>query len=193
MTQLFLPGLEPEAGPRALRQPPASLHRPAMAGYPHVSGRLRSAEAKRIGRAGEALVDSTLQRFGFESFEAPEDAPYDRVVGMRDAHEMLRILGTMQIKTTTEAVDGVYRFKMVCGFHRSPQGQRSYGVDAFDFAALVILPHNAVFFTSQKAEIHRVPVGDLPGLIARPQTSLLATLGLPALPSPLEPEPGAGF
>jgi hypothetical protein len=192
MTQLFLPGFEP-ALPHPARLPRAAPRCPPLANYPHVSGRLRSVEAKRIGRAGEALVDSTLQRYGFECFEAPEDAPFDRIVGLRDAHEEFRLLGTMQVKTTTEAADGFYRFRMSCGFHRSPQGRRSYGAEAFNIAALVILPHNAVFFTAEKAEMHRIAVPELAGLIARPQASLLAALGLPALRSPLEPDVGPGL
>jgi hypothetical protein len=178
--QFFLPGLAPvEATPLSLlpRLGVPDLCLPALFDYPFVEGQVRSANAKAIGRAGEVLVDSTLIRLGFESFAPGEDQGYDRVIGLNDPLACtLRLLARVQVKTTTCLSGDAYSFPMSCGYRGSPQGRRGYGEDAFDIAALVILRHNAIFFTAEKRPTHVIPRALVPMLRDKPQSTLLPAL-----------------
>lgn len=177
--QMFLPGLAPvQPAHPVLRTesalPDVSL--PALFNYPDVAGTVRSRGAKAIGRAGESLTDAVLFRLGLESFAAGEDAGYDRLIGFNHPATGFVRLATAQIKTVTQATNGHYRFNMTCGYRGSPQGRRSYPEDAFDIAALVILPRNAVCFTYEKWPVHKIAVSEVTELVARPQDSLLRAL-----------------
>ncbi len=85
---------------------------------------------------------------------------------------------TIQIKTVTAAKNGVFTFNMQQGYRGSPQGRRGYAADAYDIAALVILPHNAVRFTTEKLDRHTVRVAEIRHLAAFPQRTLFEALGL---------------
>ncbi|SOB95234.1 hypothetical protein [Rhodobacter maris] len=167
MSQLVFPGLLPPLAPSA----PLPFGAPSpLIRYPDVSGPVRATYAKRIGAAGEKLVDSLLTRWGFYVVAAPESEPYDCLVFVAD--ELLR----MQIKTVTHPRAGWYRFAMEQGYRRSPSGRRTYEDDAFDIAALVALPENVVFFTTEPRKQHRFPVSDVFNLRARPQVSFLEAI-----------------
>lgn len=178
--QFYLPGMEP--APRNLLRLSlpgslAGLPLPPLFNYPDVDGADRSLHAKAIGRAGECLLDSLLVRLGFESLAVGENRGYDRVIGLDipDAC-VLTLLARVQVKAATTATNGYYRFSMSCGYRGSPQGRRANADDAFDIAALVILAHNAVYFSAEKRGVHEIPVSAVPQLIAHPQDSLLRAL-----------------
>ncbi|OYU20088.1 MAG: hypothetical protein CFE34_01820 [Rhodobacteraceae bacterium PARR1] len=166
--QLSFPGLLAE--PPVLPEPQALL--PALIHYPHVPSAVRCGHAKAIGKAGERLVDSLLLRWGFRSIEADESEAFDRFLPHQEA--LLRL----QIKTVTQAHQGCFSFAMQQGYGPSPQGRRDYAEDAFDLAALVILPANAVAFTARKLPVHRVSAAVIPRLQERPQETLIAALSL---------------
>ncbi len=180
MTQFFLPGFQPP--PSDTSDDPAPIGpfaaQKALASYPNVSPHVRSVHGKIIGRAGEEFVSSILCRLGLEVFPASDDQPFDRLarfvlddgVTIRDVR--------IQIKTVTAAKNGVFTFNMQQGYRGSPQGRRHYGADAYDIAALVILPHNAVRFTAQKRNTHTVRVAEIRHLAAFPQRTLFEALGL---------------
>lgn len=179
-TQFYLPGMEPAPrtlSPLSLSGALAGLPLPPLFNYPDVHGADRSLHAKCIGRAGECQLDSVLIRLGFESLAVGENLGYDRIIGLNLPHAgALTLLARVQAKAATKATNGYYRFSMSCGYRGSPQGRRAYADDAFDIAALVILPHNAVYFTAEKRGVHEIPVSAVPQLIARPQDSLLRAL-----------------
>ena len=165
-SQLVLPGLFSPLSP-SLNQVSGF---PALVDYPHVSGRVRAQEAKRIGAAGERLVDSYLIRWGFHPFEAPESEPFDRLFLVSD--HLLR----MQVKTVTYPKGRAYLFPMEQGHTKCVGGRHKYAHGAFDIAALVILPEDAIYFTSEMRGIHRVAISELPHLRARPQASCLTAI-----------------
>lgn len=138
--------------------------------YPDVPGPVRSAHAKRLGRAGERLVDSYLERWGFDCCEAPECQPFDRYLMLPE--RSLRL----QIKTTTLPEGSCYRFNMQMGYRPSPQGRRHYDTGSYDLAALVVLPANAVAFTADQRTCHRIPIAELTRFAEDPQRSLLEAL-----------------
>lgn len=161
----------------------------ALEAYPHVSSRTISRYAKRIGRAGEHLVDSILTRYGDHILTAPEDEPFDRLVRRGDRHV------TIQVKTSARAVDGFYKFSMKRGYSGSPKGIRSYGAGDYDIAALVALPENVVFFSADRRESYRISLDQIAGLRAHPRASYLCALeeiGLlePGMSEGAPPEPG---
>ncbi len=142
----------------------------ALEDYPHVSPKTISRHAKRIGRAGEFLVDSILTRYGDLILSAPEDQPFDRVIRRGDQ------LVTLQIKTSARAVDGFFRFSMKKGYAGSPGGIRSYGASDYDIAALVALPENVVLFSADRRESHRIGLDQIDALRAAPRASYLRAL-----------------
>ena len=183
MTEQFhLPGLAPV--PRAV--PTATtcltpahdtgLPLPLLFSYPQVSGPMRSRHAKSLGRAGESLFDSLMFRLGLESFAPGENLGFDRVMAVDSPVHGLTNLARVQIKTVTEAEGGFYRFTMSCGYRKSPQGRRAYQGGAFDIAALVILPRNAIFFTAEKRPQHQIHLTEVARLQDDPQESLLRAL-----------------
>ena len=82
----------------------------------------------------------------------------------------------LQVKTVTQARQGCFTFAMQQGYSPSPQGRRDYAADAFDLAALVVLPANAVAFTARKLPVHRISVASVARLQERPQETLIAAL-----------------
>ncbi|MEX1234986.1 MAG: hypothetical protein WEB56_08380 [Roseovarius sp.] len=161
----------------------------ALEAYPHVSAGTISRHAKRIGRAGEQLVDSILTRYGDHILAAPEDEPFDRLVRRGDQHVKI------QVKTSARAVGGFYKFSMKRGYSGSPKGIRSYGVDDYDIAALVALPENVVLFSADRRESHRIGLDQIEALRAQPRASYLRALeeiGVlePDEPEGMPPEPG---
>ena len=173
--QLLLPGLTPAAPP-----PPAPPSDDLMM-YPEVPSGTLSRHAKLLGRAGEALVDSFLGRWGLLSLPVPECQPFDR---------LLVIGGTAlraQIKTASVARDGHFNFEVSHGYRGSPTGVRGYAAGSFDLLILVMLPHNAVMFSADLGRRHRIAVTDIPRLQAAPRASLgraLVDLGLDAATCP---------
>ncbi|WP_131725672.1 hypothetical protein ACTTAL_07215 [Rhodobacter capsulatus] len=164
MSQLVLPGLlPPPAAPDPLPfgAPSPLIH------YPDIPGSVRANYAKRLGAAGERLVDSYLIRWGFHLIEAPESEPYDRMIFVND--DLLRL----QIKTVTHAVSGAFRFSMEQGYRKSPGGRHQYQSNAFDLAALVILPENVVRFSAEPRRCHRIPASEIAYLRRKPQASFL--------------------
>lgn len=186
MTQLHFPGFLPPVPPAPVVPPSRSpfAAQIALAAYPRVPGTIRASFGKNIGRAGEEFVASILSRFGFENFPAPEDQPFDRLVRFTPDGGASTSDARIQIKTATAHQNRSYTFSMQRGYRGSPQGRQSYGDDAYDIAALVILPRNAVFFTAEKATQHRIHLSEVPGLINQPQRSLFTALGLPHPASP---------
>lgn len=177
--QCFLPGFAPEPSTDARDLPPdmrSGLRLPPLFRYPRVSGDLRSRYAKCLGRAGESLFDSLIFRLGLESFVPGENLAYDRIIMLNCRGRRPFPLATVQIKTVTAAEDGLYHFNMSCGYRKSPQGRRSYEDAAFDIAALVILPKNAVWFTAAKRAHHSIHVSEVPCLQDDPQRSLRQAL-----------------
>ena len=171
--QMLLPGLDP-APMLSTRRSRADLST-----YPHVDPMVLQTQAKEIGRAGELLAHSVLIRLGEQCYTAGEEAAFDLLLMRPEA--ALRV----QVKTTTNARDGVYRFRMQKGYRGNPAGVRLYAPGDYDLAALVILPHDAVLFTAAKQEIHMVPCRSVGALRARPYASLqqaLQDLGLPVSP-----------
>lgn len=165
--QPLLPGLDPVCPMPGTdpATPPATLW-----SYPDCAALTLQQNAKAIGHAGELLVDSVLARIGLHSSSVSEGLPYDRLLLING--DGIRI----QVKTTTNAHAGAFRFSATQGYHRSPTGVRPYTEDAFDVLALVVLPENAVFFTASKAVTHAIPAQIVPMLRARPQITLAQTL-----------------
>ncbi|MFD0859240.1 hypothetical protein [Roseovarius aquimarinus] len=154
----------------------------ALEAYPDVSATTICRHAKRIGRAGEHLVDSILTRYGDHILAAPEDEPFDRLVRRGDRHV------TIQVKTSARAVDGFYKFSMKRGYAGSPKGIRSYGANDYDIAALVALPENVVLFSADRRESHRISLDQIQALRERPRASYLRALEEIGLIGPDEPE-----
>lgn len=154
----------------------------ALEAYPHVSARTICRHAKRIGRAGEQLVDSILTRYGDHILAAPEDEPFDRLIRRGDRHV------TLQVKTSARAVDGFYKFSMKRGYAGSPKGIRSYEAGDYDIAALVALPENVVLFSADRRESHRIGIDQIQALRAAPRASYLRALEEIGLLEPDEPE-----
>lgn len=177
-TQLHLPGFAPAPLPVASvdKLHLAGLPLPELFTYPNTSGAMRSRNAKALGRAGESLLDSLLFRLGFESFVAGEHLGFDRILAIDIPYRPPLILARIQIKTTTAPNKGRYEFKMNCGYRGSPHGRRAYQPQAFDLAALVILPRNAIFFTHEMRPHHEVAEAQVAELLKRPQDSLIRAL-----------------
>lgn len=140
--QMMLPGFT--------QAPGLSLAAPSteLAAYPDVDPDILQRRAKEIGRAGELLVQSLLTRVGQRCYPAAEEKAFDLLLMHPEA--ALR----MQVKTKTNPQNGLYRFRMRRGYCGNPNGVQLYAPDAYDLAALVILPHNAVLFSAGAAETH---------------------------------------
>ena len=149
---------------------PQSPETDTLEAYPDVSPRTISRHAKRIGRAGEYLVDSILTRYGDLILSAPEDQPFDRLI--RRGGQIV----TLQIKTSARADDGVFKFSMKRGYGGSPKGIRSYDAEDYDIAALVALTENVVLFSADRRESHRICMDQIEGLRADPRASYLRAL-----------------
>ena len=137
-----------------------------LANYPHIATSVLSRRAKEIGRAGELLVLSVLTRLGERSYAAGEYEPFDVLL----LH--MEVALRMQVKTTTFPTGGSYQFRMRKGYRGNPDGVRAYAPDDYDIAALVILPHDAVFFTARRASTHLIPCSRVPALRQAPGESL---------------------
>jgi hypothetical protein len=181
--QFFLPGFAPDPTTDASDTPElllpgtrSSLQLPPLFRYPRVSGDMRSRHAKCLGRAGESLFDSLMFRLGLESFAPGENLGYDRIIALSSRARRPFQLASVQIKTVTAAEGGAYHFDMSCGYRKSPQGRRGYHDAAFDIAALVILPKNAVWFTAEKRAQHSIHISEVPRLLDDPQRSLMLAL-----------------
>ncbi len=158
--QMLLPGLD--LAPMLATDPRSAN----LSTYPHVDPLVLQTQAKEIGRAGELLAHSVLTRLGAQCYAAGEEAAFDLLLMRPEA--ALRV----QVKTTTNARDGVYRFRMQKGYRGNPSGVRLYAPGDYDLAALVILPHDAVMFTAAKQELHAISCQRIAGLRARPYASL---------------------
>lgn len=163
--QMMLPGFT--------QAPGLSLAAPStdLAAYPDVDPDILQRRAKEIGRAGELLVQSLLTRIGERCYPAAEEEPFDLLLMHPEA--ALR----MQVKTKTNAQNGVYRFRMRRGYRGNPSGVQLYAPDAYDLAALVILPHNAVLFSAGAAETHVITRAQIEALRRNPYRSLHKALG----------------
>ena len=142
-----------------------------LATYPHVATSVLSRRAKQIGRAGELLVLSVLTRLGERCYAAGDDEAFDVLLLRCEA--ALRL----QVKTTTYPTAGGYRFRMRRGYRGNPDGVRGYSPGDYDIAALVILTHDAVFFTARCASTHVIPCSLVPALRHAPGASLRNALG----------------
>lgn len=134
--------------------------------FPNLSRDMLTRNAKWFGLAGESLVDSILLRFGIYTSDLPEMLPADRIVYHAGCN--LRL----QIKTACRPRNGYFHFNLVKGYHRSPVGVRHYDPDDFDVVALVALSANAVKFTSERHQAHRIALSELEPLRADPCRSL---------------------
>ena len=169
--QSLLPGLLPRP---PLCLPPGSQR---LWAFPHLTHEDRCRHAKALGHAGECLVDSLLLRYGLQVVQLPEFSGTDRLV--LHPRQILRL----QVKTTTTRRRHGWEFNAHHGYSRSPRGLRPYGPDAIDLLALVVLPENAVRFTTEQKARHRIRDAELAALRADPRASLEAafwSLGLTA-------------
>lgn len=78
----------------------------------------------------------------------------------------------LQIKTCCRSRDGYFHFTLTKGYHRSPTGVKRYEDSDFDLVALVALSENAVKFTAERHQSHRVAVSELTALRTDPCASL---------------------
>lgn len=143
--------------------------------FPNLSRDTLTRNAKWFGLAGEYFVDSILLRFGIYTSDLPEMLPADRIVYHAGCN--LRL----QIKTACRPRNGYFHFNLVKGYHRSPVGVRHYDPNDFDVVALVALSANAVKFTSERHQAHRIALSELQSLRAAPCRSLeraIENLGL---------------
>lgn len=143
--------------------PPSSQ---TLRNFPHLSRDILTRNAKWFGLAGEHLVDSILLRFGIYTSELPEMLPADRIAYHAGCN--LRL----QIKTACRARNGYFHFNVVKGYHRSLAGVKSYDMDDFDLVALVALSANAVKFTADRQQAHRIALSELRTLRTDPCRSL---------------------
>src|SRR6056297_2307013 len=158
--QLLLSGFEELFSSR----PPPSIN--AIRRFPDLSRDTLTRHAKWFGLAGEHLVDSVLLRFGIYTSQLPEMLPADRIVYHPNGD--LRL----QIKTCCRSRDGYFHFTLTKGYHRSPTGVKRYEDRDFDLVALVALSENAVKFTAERHQSHRIAVSELTALRADPCASL---------------------
>jgi hypothetical protein len=171
--QLPLAGLLP-----VLPAHPASAAAPHLSlwTYPDCPTETLNRHAKMVGAAGELLFDSHMARLGLLSCPLPETLPADRLLVVGDRG--LRV----QVKATTHAQAGAYRFSASRGYNRAPGGVQPYAADAFDLLALVVLPENVIAYTTSRRTCHGIPVRAIPGLRAHPRDTLeeaLRDLGVP--------------
>ncbi|MGP9791094.1 group I intron-associated PD-(D/E)XK endonuclease [Roseinatronobacter sp. NSM] len=168
--QLYFPGLcPPEPAPEAFEA------REALRDYPKIGGNVMARFAKQLGTAGELLFDSTMMRLGERTIPCSEHEPFDRILWLPDA------LVRVQIKTRHAISDGQYVFNIKKGYQRGPTGTKPYDPADFDLLALVILPENAIKFTADWRNTHRVALSEIARLRASPGASLrlaLSDLGL---------------
>lgn len=171
--QLPLAGLLP-----VLPAHPASAAAPHLSlwNYPDCPTETLNRHAKALGAAGEFLFDSHMARLGLLSCPLPEASSADRLLVVGDRG--LRV----QVKATTHAQAGAYRFSASRGYNRSPGGVQPYAPDAFDLLALVVLPENVIVYTTSRRTCQSIPVRAIPGLRAHPRDTLeeaLRDLGVP--------------
>lgn len=143
--------------------------------FPHMPAASRQNNARAIGAAGEALVDSILLRQGLLPVPAPEFLPYDRLVIFGDTAFFL------QIKTCALPIGGSYSFSLTKGYQRSPTGIQAYAPGDFDIAACVCLQDNAVFFMPSGVHSKTLNAADVAALKVHPRDSLeeaLISVGL---------------
>lgn len=161
--QPLLPGIDPACLTPSLGTP---RYAETLWDYPNCAPLILQRNAKAIGHAGELLCDSIIARLGLHASSVPEGLPFDRMI-------MIGEIGVRtQIKTTTHARNGYFRFSATQGYHRSPTGVRPYAADAFDLLCLVALHENVVMFTTNKSVSQSIPTQIVPMLRARPQDSL---------------------
>jgi hypothetical protein len=161
--QMTLPGL---TYPYSEIELPNNTSRAELWTYPNCPTQALQNNAKYIGEAGEAFFDSIAKRFGLLVATLPEAESADRVLLMPGRSILT------QIKTTTNPVNGAYRFSISKGFNGSPNGVRKYDLDDYDLLALVILRENAIYFTTRKQSYQSVPISAIPHLRNRPQETL---------------------
>lgn len=149
--------------------------------YPDVAPEALSRHARAIGAAGEAFVDSLLLRHGLVPAVLQDGLPTDRLIQLPGG--VLRL----QIKTRTRPGTSGFLFRMARGYRGNPAGRRPYDVSDYDIAALVMLPLNLVYFTSEKGPQHLVTFAEIRRLQKTPLASLDAALR--AFFSPEDPEP----
>lgn len=133
--------------------------------FPNLSPDMLTRNAKWFGLAGEHLVDSMLLRFGICTSELPEMLPADRIV----YHAGFNL--SLQIKTACRPRNGYFHFSLTKGYHRSPTGVKSYDQDDFDLVALVALSENAVKFTADRQQGHRIALAEIKTLRSNPCAS----------------------
>lgn len=145
-------------------------------GYPDCPTEILQCHAKRIGASGELLFDSLMTRFGLLSGKFDETTSFDRLLIVGDVGLFV------QIKTTTHAQNGIYRFSASRGYNRSPGGVRAYEAGEFDLLALAVLPENVMAFTTSRRVYQGIAATAIPALRARPRDTLeeaLRALGVP--------------
>lgn len=159
--QLYFPGLcPPDPAPEAFEA------RDALRDYPKIGSNTMVRFAKQLGTAGELLFDSVMMRLGERSIPCSEHEPFDRILWLPDA------LVRVQIKTRHAISDGQYVFQIKKGYQRSPNGTKPYDPADFDLLALVILPENAIKFTVEWRNTHRIALSEIARLRACPGASL---------------------
>ena len=156
----FLPGFGPQHDAIEIDDAGHDLEH-----YPDVRSELIMSHAKTIGLSGELFVDSLLIRHGLTVLPVPESMPFDRLICIDDRHVKI------QIKTTTRSRNGYYLFNLQKGHYRSRRGVQRYASDDYDVAALVILPENVAFFSSDYRSGHRIAVREVAFLRANPLAS----------------------
>lgn len=138
--------------------------------YPNVQTNALRSNAVPIGRSGEFLVQSILIRHGVACYYGGDFLGTD-----------LRIQSfigdvSIRVKTTTYPRLDYYRFTMRRGNTRSNLGLRPYDNSELAISALVILPLNAVYFTSDVSICQSVHTSSIPRLVRSPKESFLRAL-----------------
>lgn len=139
-------------------------------GYPKLSAEELRSSAVQIGISGECLVKSILTRHGVPCYFGGDHLGSD-----------IRIpsfIGdiSVRVKTTTAPRLGYYRFFMRRGNPRTKAGVRAYDSAELAIAALVILPLNAVCFTSDLSVGQSIHTSEVPCLLENPKATFINAL-----------------
>lgn len=156
-----------------LTLPPAVLPRPDcddLRSWPDVSAGAVSRNAKALGAAGEALVDSQLLCFGELALPVGEFFPFDRLI-LR-APRPIRV----QVKTVILPSPGGYVVEPRRGYRGNPGGTRPYDAGDFDILSIVILREGVIYHTAERARRYTVPFSAIDRLRRDPRASFDAAL-----------------
>lgn len=123
-------------------------------------------------------------RHGITLLRMPEGLASDRLVLLPDA------AFAAQIKIQSRPRGDVFHFNLRRGYRGSPSGCRSYAVDDFDLALLVMLPEQAMKVAFRPGSTLRIPVSEIPQLRADPLVSFWCAVAACGCMRSREPDRG---